>query len=491
MPVKKSKLAAEKSKSSGNGSTNLTLNYRERFLNAYLTRTELFKSLLDIGKRDIDAECGYPSTVSIEAYVQMYRRVGIARRVVNVLPEESWTTDPAIYETEESEDSAFEIAWEELEQRMSVYHWLHRVDEISGIGRFGILLLGLDDGADLSKPVSKSGQRQLLYIRAFDESAVDVISRETRSTDPRYGHPILYQIKFNDTTDSNGTGQGESINVNVHWTRVIHVADNRRGSEVYGVPRMEDVWNNLLDIRKLLGGSAEMFWKGAFPGFSFELHPDAVLSETEIDKEAVRKEFQAYMDGLQRYMAFEGLTAKPLAPQVADPSGHLDAQLTAIAITKAIPKRILFGSEQSQLASQQDTRTWHRRVARRQSKYLTPMLVRPFVDRMIEYGVVPAPESGQYKVKWEDLAAPSDLDKATVASKFAEALARYASGGVDQFISIRSFLLHFIGLDSEVIDAIEEEAKTLIQEEENMVSDDLESGDEVASSDSSSEEDEK
>ena len=51
-----------------------------------------------------------------------------------------------------------------------------------------------------------------------------------------------------------------------------------------------------------------------------------------------------------------------------------------------VPYRILVGSEEAKLASSQDKRTWNERVQKRRDNYLTPMVVRPFVDRLIALG---------------------------------------------------------------------------------------------------------
>lgn len=433
--------------------------------NVATMRTEFLKKLLD-PRRDIDDECGYPKVVDIQSYRLLYDREGIAERVVNVYPQESWAMDPDINESEDAEETEFERAWKAVNDEHNCIHYLQRIDELSGIGHYGVLLLGLDDGEELQEPadgldeqgnVTGDPGHQLLYLRAFDESLVNVAAYETDLTNPRFGTPTFYDITFYDpnTQESGGVAAGQDTTTRrVHWSRVIHVADNRKSSEVFGVPRMRPVYNRLYDLRKLLGGSAEMFWKGAFPGYSFEVNPD--LDDVTIDKDAMRIEFDNYANGLQRYLALTGVQAKSLGVQVADPSEHVEAQLRAIAITLGVPLRVFMGSEQAQLASGQDARAWNKRLERRQTKYVDPMIIRPFIDRLIAFGILPEPV--EYFIEWPDLNSPTDQDKAEVAAKKTEAFAKYVAGGVDTLIPPLEFLTIVCGMKEDEAEAIMEAA---------------------------------
>lgn len=415
-----------------------------------MLRTAFMKFLLD-GPRDIDAECGYPSWLTPDHYRAMYDREGVAKRVVHCEPEETWKMDPEIFEDEDPEnETEFEKAWIALEEELNLYHYLERIDALSGIGQFGILLIGLDDGLGLEQPVDGldelgkatcQNEYKIIYLRPFTEEVVFVKIREIDPASPRYGQPVLYTVQFRDYPNW-GIQAGEIIARDIHWTRVIHVADNRKMSEVFGVPRMQQVWNRLYDLRKTYSSSGEAFWKGGFPGMAFEINPELADQGVELDKDSIRKEFENYQNGLQRYLAVQGVTTKTLPPMVVDPNPHLEAHLKCIAISKSIPYRILFGSEEAKLAGGQDKDAWNGRLRKRQLRYVTPMIIRPFVDRLIAYGVLPEPE--KYSVDWPDLDTPSDQDKAGVALTETQALQAYVSGGVDQMLPPDVFLVHIL-----------------------------------------------
>lgn len=424
-----------------------------------IARSEYLWRLMDDPRKDINAECGYPYQPTVFMYRQWYDREGIATRVVNVYPDECWSVYPELYEDEASNETAFEKVWGELLDTPGMNPWtyLHRADSLSGIGAFGILLLGFDDGGDLAEPVpgvlptgekdpDYKEERKLLYMRAFDQTLVQVQSYETDPGNPRYGQPLYYYVKFTDPLLLAASVQPalqDYTMKTVHWSRVIHFADNRMSSEVFGVPRMQPVLNRLFDLRKILAGSGEMFWRGAMPGWAFETPPE-LGTDVEMDDKSLRDQFEAWANGLQRYVALTGMTAKSLAPQVSPPTAHVEEQLRAICTALGVPMRIFQGSESGHLASTQDAETWNRRLKRRQEAYINSFVIRPFVERLVAVGVLPKPK--KLFINWNDLNAMSDEQKSDIALKKSQALFQYVSGKVETVLPIREFLTIVLGL---------------------------------------------
>ncbi len=451
---------------------------RELIANAITSRRELVSKAFD-PRRNINDECGYPDSITISEYKELYDREGTATKVVNVLPEQSWQAQPTVFETEEPDDETeFERVWKELDKALQGPSWfqdeegspiweqLERIDKLSGIGSFGVLLIGIDDGLELSQSVvgidergeqvgTTPQERKLLFLRSFDESQVKVAAYEQDKTNPRYGQPTAYNITIADPKDVASSGSavaGLSLGqTKVHWTRVIHIADNKGSSEIFGVPRMKPVFNRLLDVRKLYGGSAEMYWKGAFPGLSIESHPQ-MGPNYPVDVAATRTQMQNYSNGLQRWLALGGLTVKSLAPQVVDPTPQINVQIENICIVLGIPKRIFTGSERGDLASSQDDSTWNDVLRHRQNSHITPSIIVPFVNRLILMGVLPIPEG--FSVVWPDLEALTESEQATIAVQRTEAMAKYVQGNVENLITPIDYLTKFHGLTNEEAQAV-------------------------------------
>ena len=437
----------------------------------YTMRREIIDALTN-SNRDIDLECGYPTNIKVEDYQKLFNRNGIGSRIIRLWPEESWLVVPEIIETDDATETAFEKEWKELEKQFNLYSNLLRVDTLSGIGCFGALLLGLSDGLNLNEEI-QSNSLELLYVKPLSHYVIEIKERENDVTSPRYSLPKFYSLK---TESVDGElSAGETM---VHHSRIVHIADNRMTSDVYGMPRAQNVYNYLLDLKKLLGGSAEMFWKGAFPGIAFEANPERTKSLTTAEKTALRTEFLAYTNSLQRYMALVGVTVRNLEVQVADPASHFMTQLKAIGITLGVPYRKLLGSEEAKLASNEDTKTWNKRVVKRQHDYVSPMIIRPFIDRIIELGVLPEPK--EYEIKWPSIEELDPKDSATVLKDRTEAMVKYVSGGVDVLMPPQIFLTEEMGFSDDEAQAIIDEAEVWVDdkvdESEMGMEDDTDTG---------------
>ena len=425
------------------------------------SRSQLIKGMFD-PRTDINDECGYPDTINPEEYRGMYDREGIATRVVEVLPKESWVVSPSVFETEDpTQTTEFEKAWDELaqnlhgdswyqdEQGSPIWEYLLRADILSGIGAYGVVLLGLDDGKDMLEEVEPGKDRKLLYVRCFDESLATIARREEDINNPRFDQPTEYSISFNDPRDSLRGGRGFHVTTKkVHWTRCIHLADNLGSSEIIGVPRQQSVWNRLYDLKKIYGASGEGYWKGAFPGLSLETDPGLAGDHgVDVNPAIIRDLMEKYSTGLQRYLLLTGLTAKSLAPQVVDPSPQIESLIDAVCIRLGIPKRIFTGSERGELASSQDEKTWNNRLSHRQTTYITPRIIVPLVNRLISLGVLPEPIG--YSVVWPDLNSLTEDQKATIAVKRTESMSKYIGGNVESMMVPMDFLTEIIGLSDE------------------------------------------
>lgn len=616
-----------------NGWDPIMLNQLSMIANATSSsRRDLITRSID-PRRDIDDECGYPtghSPVPVDFYRYLFDRFSIANRATHLLPKESWQGSPEIYEDEDpSKQTPFEEAWDSLETSLqsgttwhnqesggTVFDTLVRADILSGIGYFGVLLLGIDDGRPLQEPIDGvvtlntrdcpptqeerrlleneldirsepfvvNGQqfegkkvvngwgyrptkkeadywdkvtdlirnqatvfgtesqydnsqsvslmgtdaqyfgpqfygseqpadkpskkkRKLLFIRAYDESLVQPVRYEWNINNPRFGMPIMYRITLNDPkTAHSGIGLPLAT-VYVHWTRVIHLADNLGASEVFGMPRQQPILNNLLDLRKIYGASGEGFWRNAFMKLSFETHPQ-LGGDVLIDEAAMQDTMENVMNGAQQWWYLTGMSAKSIAPTVVDPTAHVNVQIEAICIQLGCPKRVFMGSERGELASSQDDASWNDRLRHRQDNYISPRILVPFIDRLIMIGVLPPPgetgkqkaeklatngfriqrvrggylakrkyfsrnaevpaasekeetkfvASGGYVIEWPDLDSLTDMDRASILSTRTQAYAAYLQSGMEAHVPPKEYMTQFDSMTDEEAEAILESA---------------------------------
>jgi len=120
------------------------------------------------------------------------------------------------------------------------------------------------------------------------------------------------------------------------------------------------------------------------------------------------------------------------------------------------------------LASDQDMKTWNKRLSKRQKYYLTPFIIRPLIDRLMELGVMSAVE--EYEIEWPDLNAPSESEIAEIAAKRTDAYAKYVAGNVDQLIPPKEFLMMIMEMSEEdaesIIDAAMKYGEDLTEKDE-------------------------
>lgn len=417
------------------------------------------------GERNVYQTLGYKTTLGFDDYYGYYRRQDIAKAIIDRPVEATWRGTFGIVESDDK-DTPLELAWEELNNRIGLKSRFLRLDKLASLGNYGVLFLGFNDVSNkeqLRNPVVPGKERKLLYVKPLAQKNAEIKEWETSTTNERYGLPKLYGICINEPG-------GNTTELTVHHTRIIHVTQELLESECEGVPVLEACFNRLMDLEKLLGGSAEMFWKGGRPGYHGKLGEGAQLTAEE--EEELMSQLDEYEHNLRRILLTQNIDLETLASQVADPTAHVDVQIQMISAVTGIPKRILTGSERGELASTEDRKNWFDLIATRRGEYAEVHIVRPFVDRLIEFGVFPQPTEG-YSVVWEDLYAQSDKDKAEIGKTRSEALKNYTSTpGAQDAVPLESFLGHFLGFDDDQIDIIMEQRKAVIQEEEREFQED-------------------
>lgn len=425
--------------------------FEEVVANVLSVRQSFFRGF-DVSSETLYEECGYKQTdaLMVEDYMHAFERNPIANRVVHLYPTECWKVLPSLFESEDANSKTpFEKAFEKVSKGMMeesfyeasetsegnpIWDVLGKADINSGIFKFSGTLLGFGDGKDLKLPVKRKDGLKLLFMRALDPTMIRVSKLDQNRNSIRFGQPTEYIVTLGTADGLPGLGGTE---VKVHWDRILHHADNTLGNPWLGVPRCQPVWNRLHDCEKLYGCAPEMYWKGGFPGISFETHPQ-LGGDVEINQTEVRASVQNYFNKLQRYMAFTGMTAKSLAPQVVDPTPQMERTLDAICIQVRCPKRIFVGSERGELASTQDEKMWDERLVYRQTTHLTPNMIVPFINRLIKFGVLPKPS--KFSVTWPDMDSLTDTEKADIAVKRTMALGQYTQDDIEPSVPFMEFL---------------------------------------------------
>ena len=415
---------------------NKTLQANQRIIQATLAS----KSHDD--KRNLYEIYGYDLTISTEMYLARFRRQDIANRIVKAYPEACWDKSVRVSDDENKDtETAFEKEFKYAINKTDLISSIRRADILAGIGQYGVLFIGVNDGVDPKLEIQKKKLKveDILYTTPYMQNDAKVSTSDNDVNSPRFGLPLTYSI----TTSRDKNTSKSTSTMEVHWTRIIHIAEGKLESEIYGEPRLQSIFNRLVDLEKVVGGSAEMFWLNGRGGLNIDAPIDADMT----NKDSLTAEMENFTHGLTRYLRTKGLSVNPLEFNVPNPESNVDVLLKLISGAKGIPTRILVGSESGQLASSQDENNWNKRVKERRETFCESEILRPIVDWLIEYGVLPKPLKESYEVLWPTTANVSEVDQADIAVKKANAMSSYVSSGSDAIVPEKQFVEEVLLLD--------------------------------------------
>jgi hypothetical protein len=367
--------------------------------------------------RDLWTVFGYQRDLKSQDLFLKYRRQDIAKTVVEAPCDALWTRPPKI-----NGDEAFVTAWNNIMRDNVGWSVFRRADIMLGYSRYAVILVGLDDGMPLDRPVNATRGNKIVYLQPYSELGVNIQTYVTDPSSPRFGQPEMYEVKINETEQSQ-TGRmvanAPHLNFRVHHSRVIHIADNVIEDSVFGIPRLEPIYNNLQDLLKTVGGSAETYWLTANRGMQVDVDKDLTLDPE--DYEDLAAEIDEYYHNLRRVIRTRGVSVKELGSKVADPSQSVNTLLSIIAATSRIPQRLLMGSEAGQLASEQDRANWAERVNERRNYFGEPRVLLPAMARFKALGLLP--DSGSFTFEWPEAFILGPLERAQTSAQKARSAA--------------------------------------------------------------------
>ena len=359
-------------------------------------------------------------------YYALYLRNAYAYAVVAQKPKTTWKHEPEVRDRANQEEdaqrdpTAFERAITKLDREHDLWHYAHRVDRMAGIGRHGLLVV---DYADTNGPEDfqkeftgadgVSGLDLINGYRVYPEPMIEDIEWGDPGSD-RWGQPLEYQIDLGDDADA-GTQDEEDTTLRVHHSRVVDVpARVLDDDETRARPRQEPVVNNILDIEKALGSTAELSYRAADYGLNVNLDPEKV--DTSGDAlDMMDDDLRDWYHGLQPFLRTTGAEVNRLGGEVKDPTGIVDNNVRAIATQTGIPQRVLEGASLGELASaEKDERQYFGLISERQEQYAGPYIARAIIDHHLEDGVLPDQEGEWYDLVWPDLVELSEQEAANI-----------------------------------------------------------------------------
>ncbi len=404
---------------------------------------------------------GYPVSIDFKQYQDRYKRQDIARRIVNAKPDETWRKLPRILDgrtkDDARDDTEFCHAWEKisdfasldrdlLSDSRSFWHYFREADRMAALAGYSVLVLGVANGT-LDQPLNTAPGKGLAYLSVYcgEDVKIDDADVVTDHSNKRFGLPEYYRIDFND-------GRGHQ---RVHYSRIVHVSET---DDLFGTPELEDVYNRLVDIEKVLAASGEAAWRMAIRKIIISSRDGYRMAENTVPATDIKE----LLHDLRDVVGLDGMDVTVIDGQIVDPTNLVSINLDIIAGTKGVPKRILLGSERGELASSQDETNWYNRIDERRQNFAEPVILRPFIYRLIHAKILPMPTSGSVYIEWPSLYEMDDREQAEIAKIYSEVFGNLSRPGLDQVVDIKAFASTFVrGLPA---DAVPDELEMLEDE---------------------------
>lgn len=380
--------------------------------------------------RKLDEVFGYKQTLAPEDYWIRYKRQHIAKRIVEIFPKKAWLHMPEVTDKpEEQEESIFEKEVIELVKRKKLQQYIKRADILSCLGRYSVIYIGIAGTEDPKEPLEDTNLTldDISFISTYSEENAVIESLDMDKYSESYGNPLIYQLKTG-THSSSDSGsiimQKPDALMRVHASRIIHIAQGALENEVYGTPYLEDVYDILIDLLKITGGSSETFYLNSRGGLSVNIKEGRMVTS----ESSLVTSITEYVNEMTRVLVTQGAEINTIEHSVADPTPNFNMLISTIAGAKGIPVRILLGSERGELASTQDKKNFNEAVKERQTDFCENQILRPLIDFFIRVGVLSQPIDDDYSVIWDDLYEVDEKDEAEITLKRSQAIRQFTDG---------------------------------------------------------------
>ena len=389
-----------------------------------------FMGSLDAKRPQAWTQFGYKEKLCFEDFYRAYKRGGAGHGAVHRIIDGCWVSKPRIKQKESDRETDWEKSVNVLFESLRLWAKVRDVDRRNLVGRYSAAILRVADGKTLDQPVV--GSAKLVDLVPLWESQIRVDSWQQDQAADDFGKPTMFEFRTRSVDDKGRQAQPE-VWAKVHPSRVLILAEGAPGDDFFeGVPLLEAGFNNLVDLEKIAGGSAEGFLKNSSRTISFEYDANASPRTMTDDgkKVDVRAAHEEQVRRLNRNIdsavVTQGAKAGVLQTTVSDPSKPFEVAANLFAASIRLPFTIVFGQQTGRLASDEDKQDAISRYSSRRENELTPFIKR-LVDFLQSIGEI---DAGDFEIEWSELGEPTDTQKADLATKLASAAKAAMDAGI-------------------------------------------------------------
>jgi len=443
--------------------------------------------------------------LQFESYYVRYIRQPEAKAVIDKPVNDTWQENPIIHDAAhvdtEAPESEFETKVRELmsgdHTRREPAERLKVLDKLARLGHYAVMVFGFSDGRDMETPVGGvspnltmdgdemieyegrrgvsvpedlgeaefDGLDDLMYLAVFGEDRVTDMDSVHDMNSPRFRLPEQFDLITEEIEPGDESSRYNAQTV--HWTRVLHAPEGTLEDDLNGIPALKPIFHELLNIDKIRAASGEGYWRAGYQGLHVRPPQDSQgkFMQFENGGEDVHQEIQDFLKNFDRTLATPA-QIDSIDSSVSNPINHLDANYQAISAATDIPKSILSGKDRADTANATDLTKYERTIASRRNNHATPNIVKPFIQRMIQVGILPEPEGDGFVVEWPPLEELSELQEWELKGNIATAVKAISPGGDTSMLATVPELRQAIGWEPNVGGNIDEDELEEPQEDQ-------------------------
>lgn len=378
------------------------------------------------GLRDYYATFGYLTTITYRDMLAKYLRQGVAARIVDAPAQAIWDNPPQVI----SNDDEWNAAWQRLVTKHHLWQALLKADKLAGLGRYSCVFIGFRGAGSPETAVkapNTGNLREVLYFQVYSQQSANIDKIDGDTSSENYMMPEIYSLQPIQS-DLEGVPvalpKGGLNAIKAHRSRVLHIAENTLENEIYGTPRLERVFNDLDDMLKVSGGTAEAYWLTVNRGIQVDV--DKEMDLTPEDAADLSTEIEEFQHQLRRFIRTRGVSIKNIGADIPRPKETFEMLVSLISGATGIPRRNLIGAEAGQLASEQDRANWAERITARRTEFAEPTVLFPLISMLTNAGALPRKEGLQITFNWPDAFHLNPLEKAQKAAQHARSATNFA-----------------------------------------------------------------
>lgn len=366
---------------------------------------------LDNKRPDAWAEYGYKEKLSFQDFFNLYTRHGVAAGVVDRISEKVFQTAPWVIqgpkEAEKKPTSPWELAFLQLAEDTDLWWYFKEAYAMRMVGAWSGLILRFanDDAKSLAEEVTPKAV------------LTDLVPVWAGQLQPAKRDAMGNVTEWNYTPSGfDATNLQTDPPVTLHPSRLYVVGDYKRGRSM-----LEAGYNAFVDMEKVTGGAGEGFLKNAARQLHINYASDAEPTKKGQPEEDVADDLNDQAKALNTrsdlVLATQGADVTALVANMPDPEKPFNVSLQVGMASVRIASRIVVGSQTGERASVEDIRDFNERCQGDREGEVSRE-VRGFVRHLETYKVLEA--GGRITVMWDDLAEPTNTDRAELALKMAQ-----------------------------------------------------------------------